>query len=317
MGQQGASGPADRHLVATDELLRLSTMQNSPSVPTMAMSVAVQGPTEQRWGMRAHNEDSTSPLEELERLLETDESRVGDVYRGLAGGQSAQEIADSLNIATSRFVYNYRRRIEALLHGEPVAGTSLRAEVIGGFERQVQRGRTVLSGDAMALLLKNRASVEAGGDDSDPVAEASANAEELEEAASTLLDLSGVPGIYAFSYGWYLESLVDPERGNTLIKVGKSGDIGQRIRELTSGARAHMPEPLALIRAYTLDDADLGSLESSFHDLLRTAGHNNPRRTGREVGIEWFLTNEDFLDTIAQTLHLRTRYTGRSLFAPS
>jgi hypothetical protein len=78
-----------------------------------------------------------------------------------------------------------------------------------------------------------------------------------------------------------------------------------------------MPEPLVLIRAYATGDRDPAVVERRFHKLLETAGHENPRRSGsssREVGREWFLTTEDFLDEIAETLELRTLYIGQSEF---
>ncbi|MEO6533824.1 MAG: GIY-YIG nuclease family protein [Pseudolysinimonas sp.] len=255
------------------------------------------------------------PRQEIEQLLESDEGRIGDVYRLTKDGLSPQEIADRLNVASYAFVYNNRRHIDAVLDGRGVVGPVFRRQTMGVFSSLILRGRAVLSGEAMKLLLANRAAVEAAGADEDPVTEATAASEEEREAASTLTSLDGVSGIYAFSYGWYLESPVDPSRGNTLIKVGQSVNVAQRIREHTSKARAHMPEPLTLIRVYSTDGRDVGKLEHGFHELLRTAGHNNPRRTGREVGVEWFLTNEDFLDAIASTLGLRTLYTGRSEFA--
>ncbi len=79
-----------------------------------------------------------------------------------------------------------------------------------------------------------------------------------------------------------------------------------------------MPEPLALIRVYSVQDRDSAATEKTFHELLENAGHANPRRTGKsrsEVGKEWYLTNEDFLDSIAKALGLRTLYIGRSEFA--
>ncbi|TAM66467.1 MAG: GIY-YIG nuclease family protein [Microbacteriaceae bacterium] len=167
----------------------------------------------------------------------------------------------------------------------------------------------------MKLLIANKAAIESALKDQDPVVEAEAAAKEEREAATTLASLEGIAGIYAFSYGWYLESPVDPQHGNTLIKVGESLNVAQHIREHTSKARAHMPEPLALIRVYSTGARAVTEVERAFHDLLRTAGHINPRRVGREVGVEWFLTNEDFLDSIAKVIGLRTLYTGRSEFA--
>jgi hypothetical protein len=262
-----------------------------------------------------HPELDLSPREELEALIATDEGRIGDVFRLSAEGRTPQEIADQLNVASHAFVYNNRRQIDAVLDGRAVNGPVFRRQTIGVFSNLIKRGRTSLSAEAMKLLLANKAAVEAAGLDEDPLSEATAAADEEREAASTLASLEGQSGIYAFSYGWYLESPVDPERGNTLIKVGQSVNVAQRIREHTSKARAHMPEPLALIRVYSTEDRDAGHLERGFHELLRTAGHSNPRRIGREVGVEWFLTNEDFLDAIASTLGMRTLYTGRSEFA--
>jgi hypothetical protein len=94
-----------------------------------------------------------------------------------------------------------------------------------------------------------------------------------------------------------------------------SVNVAQRIRQHTSAARTHIPEPLALIRVYGTQDRAVDEIERAFHSLLHTAGHDNPRRNGREVGVEWFLTNEDFLDAIAKTIGLSTIYTGRSEFA--
>jgi hypothetical protein len=116
--------------------------------------------------------------------------------------------------------------------------------------------------------------------------------------------------------GWYLERPVDESRGFTLIKVGFADNIADRIKQHTSGARAHMPEALVLLRAYQCDNPRQS--EQTFHKLLETARHENPRRSvsrRSEIGREWFLTSEDFLDSVADALKLRTLYIGQSEFA--
>ena len=55
---------------------------------------------------------------ELAVLLEADESRLGEVYRGLRRGLDAGTIADELGVATSNFVWNYERLVRALLDGD-------------------------------------------------------------------------------------------------------------------------------------------------------------------------------------------------------
>src|SRR5699024_11359783 len=57
--------------------------------------------------------------------------------------------------------------------------------------------------------------------------------------------------IYAFSYGWYLESPVDPKNENTLIKVGYATNIWARLQQHQAGAMTHMPEPLVVLRVFT------------------------------------------------------------------
>jgi hypothetical protein len=259
-----------------------------------------------------------SPRDEIRELIATNEGRLGDVYRLLQEGLSPEQIAERLNVATQSFVYSYRYQIDAALDGKPTSGSVLRRQAVSALNSLSKRGRGVLSPEAVKLLQANISAVENAGADTDPAAEAEADIEAEQSATMTLAELVGVPGIYAFSYGWYLESQVDPERGNTLIKVGQASDIAVRIRQHSSGARTHMPEPLALIRVYSTGARNPLEVEHTFHELLESAGHFNPRRTGksiREVGKEWFLTNEDFLDSIAKALNLRTLYIGRSEFA--
>jgi DNA-binding NarL/FixJ family response regulator len=55
-----------------------------------------------------------SPRDELENLIETDEGRIGDVFRLSREGLTPQEIADRLNVASYAFVYNNGRQIEAV-----------------------------------------------------------------------------------------------------------------------------------------------------------------------------------------------------------
>ena len=262
---------------------------------------------------------SPAPRQEIEDLLANSEGRLGDVYRLTVEGLTPEQIAERLNVATINFVYSYRYYAEAALDGKPTAGSTLRRQAVSALNALIKRGRNDLSPAALQLLQANRAAVEGSGVDVDPAAEAQADVQEAASAATSLAELEGVPGIYAFSYGWYLESPIDTERTNTLIKIGQAGNVASRIRQHTAGARAHMPEPLALIRVYSTEGRDLVATERMFHELLENARHSNPRRTGpgrREVGKEWFLTNEDFLDSIAKALGLRTLLSGWSEFGP-
>lgn len=257
--------------------------------------------------------------EEIASLLEEDESRLGDVYRlHVLEGLTPQEVADRLNVATIGFVYGYKSRIDAILDGKVTTGATLQTQVTAAVRSFVKRSRSQVSAAAAQLLVSHLALAEqalAELTSSETTVEDPPRGDDADVDAG---HLDGKPGIYAFSYGWYLEKPVDERSGNTLIKVGQTADVGSRIRQHRGGARAHMPEPLVVVRVYTAGDADPAVIEKQFHRLLSTAGHNNPRRAnGRranEVGQEWFLTNETFLDAIASVLNLRTEFIGRSAF---
>lgn len=156
-----------------------------------------------------------SPRDEIGLLIADSEGRIGDVYRLDREGLSAEQIAERLNVETQGFVYSYRYMIEAALDGKGTTGDSRRRQAISALNGLAKRGRGVLSPEAFRLLQANIAAVENSAQDSDPVGEAQADIEDEQSASLTLAELSGVPGIYAFSYGWYLESLVDQQRGNT------------------------------------------------------------------------------------------------------
>lgn len=268
---------------------------------------------------RLDPEPALTARQELEKLVEEDQSRLGDVYRlHVLDGLAPQEVADRLNIETVGFVYGYRSRIDAILDGKVTTGVTLQTQVTAAVRSFVKRNRGQVSAAAAQLLVGHLALAEQA------LAELTSSETAVEEpqrdddAGVDAGYLDGKPGIYAFSYGWYLEKPVDEKSGNTLIKVGQTFDVGLRIRQHRGGARAHMPEPLAVVRVYSVGAHDPIDIEKKFHRLLTTAGHNNPRRVStrraNEVGQEWFLTNEAFLDAIASVLGLRTEYIGRSAF---
>lgn len=67
----------------------------------------------------------------LERLIRADESRLGEVYRGLQRGLSADAIAAELGVRTSNFVWNYKVVAEALLDGKIPASPHIAKQAAG------------------------------------------------------------------------------------------------------------------------------------------------------------------------------------------
>lgn len=95
----------------------------------------------------------TGPTEtverELERMLENDDSRVGDVYRHR--DKSAEEIARILGVRTAGFVANNRTIIRAVLEGVLPAGQVIRGQVAS--KVRTFRERANLSDAARAYLM--------------------------------------------------------------------------------------------------------------------------------------------------------------------
>lgn len=266
-----------------------------------------------------HGEEPPSeqtPRDELADFIGRQDSRIGDVFRLSQQGLDARAIADRLNVDTQGFVYSYQAQIDAALDGKVPNGPTMNKSVASALNGMMKRGRGDLTVSAIELLNANRTKVLHARDQLDPGLEAMAEAEAEHEEQAELETLRGVTGIYAFSYGWYLEMPVDPEGENTLIKIGRAQDVVGRIEQHRSGARAHIPEPLVTIRVFATEGRDVAAVERTFQGLLQTAGHSNPRREatrrgGRnEVGEEWYLTNRDFLDQIAAALDLRTVYSA-------
>ena len=261
-----------------------------------------------------------SPTDEIRELLRQDQTRLGDVFRGLEQGLTAQGIAERHNVATPGFVYSYSAYIQAAVEGRFSSSPSVLKQTASSLRTLVRRARGAISADAFSLLQGRLTQVEQAVDEVTAPENVAAEEASENETLSVTDRVMNVPGIYAFSYGWYLESPLDPARGNTLIKVGKAEDVGRRINEHRNLAvRTHMPEPLALLRVYSAHGRNLTEVEQLFHRLLSTAGHDNPRRVlvGRssEAGKEWFLTNEAFLDACAEACGLKTEYIGGSEFA--
>ncbi|QAY69559.1 GIY-YIG nuclease family protein [Xylanimonas protaetiae] len=258
-----------------------------------------------------------SPRDELGEFIAVQDGRLGEVYRLWHERPDARWIADQQNVASVGYIYGWKRAWEAALDGAVPNGPTALRQTIGSLNSLLKKGRGTLSLAAIDLLKTNRALIIAAADEVDveEAAEASAAAESIEKRELAAIHTAG---IYAFSYGWYLESPIDPEGGNTLIKVGKAEDVASRLDQHRQGARAHIPEPLVTIRVYETGSRDLDRTERDFHRLLGTAGHSNPRReeslrrTRNEVGREWFLTNADFLDAIAGVLELRTVYSDEN-----
>ena len=95
-------------------------------------------------------EPSPAVRDELEKLILSDQSRLGQVYRLTRQGLDAKEIARTLGVSTSNFVWNYSRIVDALLDGKLSYAPAFASSSATRF-RSLARD-PALSGESIAYL---------------------------------------------------------------------------------------------------------------------------------------------------------------------
>lgn len=238
---------------------------------------------------------------EIESLLAQDDSRLGDVFRGIKHGASAEEIATSLDVGTSNFVWNNARMIKALTEGDLPTAPSVATMTARKF-------RAFLAGQNLSLLARkvletNLAELERRAQDERAIGdEVRAAVKETEQAESR-----NEIGIYAYALPHYLLHPYDPKSGRTLMKVGRSdSDVIQRFRAQTRTTA--LPEEPLLLRIYRVPVGETPEVEQKFHRVLVAADHD--RSVARTAGREWFVTSTRFLDEVAGLMGLEVAFRG-------
>ncbi len=232
--------------------------------------------------------------EEIEAYLEEDSSRLGEVYRGLKRGLTADEIAAELGVSTANFVWNYSRLIGALVDGDLPTAPTVALGAARKFRALLKLSRW--SQATRADLAASLAQLEIRAEDEGARAAEDLTAKELTEEAESRNEV----GIYVYALPHYLRYPFEPKSGRTLMKVGRSdSDVIQRFKNQTRTTA--LPEEPVLLRIYpTVGDA--APIERKFHTTLEAADHD--RSVARTAGREWFVTSTKFLDALARLMDL-------------
>ena len=231
---------------------------------------------------------------EIEQYLESDASRLGDVYRGLRDGLTAEEIAADLGVTTAYFVWNYSKMIDALLDRQLPQAPTVALQSARKFRTLLKRE---WSPPVRKRLLADLAVLESRATDVEAIAEEVSTAQEQTEKA----EQAATTGIYVYALPHYLRYPFDPESGRTLMKVGRSDrDVIMRMREQTRTTA--LPEEPVLLRIYPTDEAKTSEVETRIHKTLRAFDHG--RTVERMAGREWFLTTTQALDALADLMDL-------------
>lgn len=204
-----------------------------------------------------------------------------------------------------------RQHLDALRFGIFPQGASMARQIAARMKSTIKNHE--FSPRTREVLERNISELEEIASDADAFEAEQDKAEIAEHSvAERLRDRTGV---YVFTYPHYLRHPTHPSRetekvpDRTLLKVGYADNgILDRVNQETSGAG--VPEHRRVLRAYLMTQGANRSsrnLERQFHELLDSAGHAGPKRGSVEYqrgGKEWFCSNVDFLDRIAQLLNL-------------
>ena len=121
---------------------------------------------------------------------------------------------------------------------------------------------------------------------------------------------SGLAGIYVYTFPHYLRYPVVPSdeddtNSRTYLKIGSSTtDMAARVKGQNTTA---LPERPIILRMYTCPDGEkIETVERRIHNHLSAADHNPNRSPG--AGKEWFLTHLRFVDSTADLLGLKLKY---------
>jgi hypothetical protein len=148
---------------------------------------------------------------ELVALLEADESRLGEVYRGLQRGLDSGAIAAELEIGSTSFVWNYERVAKALLDGNLPGAPTVALGAARKFRSILRSPR--LSPAARAYLETNLRELERRANDETARVVEVKQAQEQTHVAEARNDA----GIYVYALPHYLRYPFDPDSGRTLM----------------------------------------------------------------------------------------------------
>lgn len=228
---------------------------------------------------------------ELVAALLEDESRLGEVYRYLGEGLTAEQMAERMEIASPWQAEHLRQQVDAILDGRLPMNSHLASQTVGRLRKwQQDKEWTSPTRDHLASVLSGLESI--ATDD------ALAQRERHEAHRKTVeAENLGLPGIYVYSLPHYLRFPYDPSTGRTLFKVGHSTmDVYSGI---AGAARTTaLPEDPVLLRVYKTGDLPAAEEERNFHEWLDAADHG--RNRSAKGNREWYLTTMKFLDRVAR-----------------
>lgn len=242
------------------------------------------------------------PLQiELAAALRNNDGQLGKVFALLEEGKvTNRELADGGGAANPGAAANLRVTVRAVLDGVLPKGPTVAAQArrsIGG----LLRDNPDLSPAACSHLEDLRNKLEVIATDSEAIEQ---ETEDLAKASIELeKSLESQPGVYVYTLPSFYRTVQKTDPDRYWFKVGKTDRAaGVRIGEQMRATG--LPEDPWIARVYRHETRTPREVESEFHNLLAAAGH--VRAAGKHSGREWYATNLDFLDAVADALGCKT-----------
>ena len=237
-------------------------------------------------------------LEEIQRALRDNDGNLGVVFRLIESGRtSPSEMVTEGGLANSGHASNLIRYIKTILEGEiPTSPSRSEAagRTIGGLIRTFE-----FSAESRLYLQDLRTELDEYATNASALQIENAQLEKQSEKLATVAEQTG--GVYVYSFPVYIKTPAKTDPDRYWLKVGMTERIVEmRIADQTRSTA--MPEDPLILRVYRSASLSNSDLERKFHRILQSAGHN--RTEAKHGGKEWYATNIEFIDEIAETLGL-------------
>jgi hypothetical protein len=248
---------------------------------------------------------STKTIEEVKELLRNDDTQVGETFALIEQGiTKASELVEKGSAKNTGVVAHHKYIIKAIVDGDTqTTSANLATYARRAIDRLLSSASAAtLSEEAKTLLLERRAKLLEIISDKDAI---SNDTKELVTESAKLEDtLKSISNaIYVYTFPTYYRAGVEGDLDVRWLKVGlTTNSVWQRIVE--QNRQTSMPEDPILIRIYHKEGIDLKDTEAKIMNTLRRVQFEQSSARHTKAGKEWFATNEDAIDAIAELLGL-------------
>ena len=250
--------------------------------------------------------DNEQYLTEVQKALDNDTTRLGDVWRLTNEGKSVSDIATELGRKDTQYSRKNQKHIQAItdnvLPDSPTPAKECK-DALRGF---INRHRNNFSAETIHEL-ERRATECNRRANNRQVVQQNAKGKKGTNQVEESFEKFDIAGIYVYTYPKYYDypdvQETDDIGPRILLKIGMSEkDACKRIMQQTTG----MPERPMILQIWKVENnGDLREIEKKIHEHLHVFGHHSSE------GREWFLTNEQCVTSTANLLGLACHFDHR------